>query len=117
MATFKKSKLFNKTFEKQDKLTKSKFADFAKFKGENPLQQFGKSDYAFRNNGHFAGLWHAKLTFDKSIVYKHEAGTIYLYGIFSHDDLGTGQPANISKQRSMGEKLRGQVFERRLLSK
>jgi mRNA-degrading endonuclease YafQ of YafQ-DinJ toxin-antitoxin module len=109
-ATFKKCKLFDKTFSKANQQVKSKFKDFLKWKEQNPLEKFGSSDYPFSGAGNLQGYWHAKLTFDVSIIYRQEKGVIYLYGVFSHDDIGTGQPSNITKQKQTKVKLDGQVF-------
>lgn len=111
MLMFKTCKIFQKTFEKSSQQVKTKFKDFINQKSDDPMKPFGSSDYGFRNDGHFRGLKHAKLTFDVSIVYRIESNICYLYGVFSHDELGTGQPANISKQKSMGTKLAGQEFK------
>jgi hypothetical protein len=46
-----------------------------------------------------------------SLVYRFANGVFYLYGIFSHRDLGTGTPANMQKQKQAGQKFDNQVFE------
>jgi len=112
--TFKRSKLFNKTFEKIEQQVKKKFADFIDWKTKNPTQPFGGSDYAFSNRSALAGYWHAHLTRDMSLVYRFENGVFYLYGIFSHRDLGTGTPPNLQKQKQSGQKFDNQTFERLL---
>lgn len=108
---FKKCKLFDKTFAKATKQVQSKFKDFVNWKKDHPHEKFGSSDYAFSRGGHLSGFSHAKLNFDVSIVYKVDKDIIYLYGVFSHDDIGTGQPANINKQDSAAAKFSNQVFE------
>ena len=94
-----------------------KIQDFRKFKSENPLQQFGSSDKPFQGAGHFnkavSGLRHAHLTHDIMIVYTINGRnpTVFdLYGIFSHDELGIGQPGNIKRQKSQAQRLSGQQF-------
>lgn len=108
---FKTCKLYEKTLSKQDKLIKSKLKDFMAAKSSNPRAKFGSSDYAFSSTGNFAGLWHAKLSFDNSIVYKIEGDVCYLYGVFSHDESGTGTPPNKNKQTALGTKLKNQQFD------
>jgi mRNA-degrading endonuclease YafQ of YafQ-DinJ toxin-antitoxin module len=94
---------------------RDKIVDFIRFKSEHPLELYGSKDRAFANEGNLRGFIHAGLTFDVSIVYKigmvGGKRTLDLYGVFSHDELGTGQPRNINRQRSAGEKLRNQEME------
>lgn len=108
---FKTCKLYLKSLDKQDKLIKNKLKDFMTFKSANPRSKFGSSDYAFSPTGSFAGFSHAKLTFDISIVYKIEGDICYLYGVFSHDESGTGTPPNKNKQNALGTKLKNQQFD------
>ena len=94
-----------------------KMQDFRTFKSANPLQQYGGSDKPFVSNGFFGntvrGLKHAHLTHDIMVVYKlsgHDPKVFDLYGIFSHDELGIGQPANLKKQKSAASRLGHQDF-------
>jgi mRNA-degrading endonuclease YafQ of YafQ-DinJ toxin-antitoxin module len=107
---FKTCKFYEKTLGKQEASVKNKIKEFMVFKHATPRDKFGSSDYAFSASGHFAGFWHAKLSFDISIIYKIEGGFCYLYGVFSHDDIGTGQPPNKNKQATIGKKLKNQQF-------
>jgi hypothetical protein len=55
---------------------------------------------------------------DVSIVYKlegKEPRKLKLYGFFSHEDLGTGQPPKQKIQQKTGKRLKTQVFEKRKL--
>lgn len=94
---------------------KKKFRDFMEIKRANPNQLFGSSDKLFLSSGNFInqvpGLRHAHITFDLSIVYKVVGNEIYLYGFFTHDDLGTGQPPNLNKQKSAAKRLANQTFK------
>lgn len=110
MTSFKKCKLFDKTFEKCDSMVKKKFKDFLQFKSEHPLEQFGHSDYAFHGSGGLLGYHHAKLTQDISIIYKFKEGVIFLYGIFSHAESGTGKNSMKNKQDALAQKLNNQTF-------
>ena len=109
-ALFKKCKLFDKTFAKATKQVQTKFKDFVEAKKNNPAEKFGGSDYHFIKAGHLGGFWHAKLSQDISVIYKVDKNIVYLYGIFSHADSGTGTPANINKQDSLRSKLDNQEF-------
>lgn len=94
---------------------KNKFRDFMEVKRVNPNQPFGASDKPFRSSGNFTsavpGLRHAHITFDLSIVYRVEGNQVFLYGFFTHDDLGTGQPANINRQKSSAARFSNTGFD------
>ena len=90
-----------------------KASDFRATKAADRNALYGSSDKPFKTNGAFSGLRHAHLTFDLSLVYSISGANpaiIRLYGIYSHDELGTGQPPNINRQKSMGAHLKGQTF-------
>lgn len=93
---------------------RKKFRDFMELKRSNPTAPFGGSDKTFNSDGFFSaavpGLRHAHITFDLSIVYKVVGNQIYLYGFFTHDDLGTGQPRNINRQKNAAKRLSQQNF-------
>jgi mRNA-degrading endonuclease YafQ of YafQ-DinJ toxin-antitoxin module len=113
---FQTCDLYNETTAEKSRAypgLSQKISDFLKSKFENKLAPFGSSDKAFRSDGHFAGLKHAHLTPDLSMVYSIHSSNptlIDLYGIFSHDELGTGQPPNINRQKSLGKRFRNQTF-------
>lgn len=94
---------------------RKKFRAFMELKRNNPLAQFGASDKPFLSSGKFGGMVpgikHAHITGDLSIVYKVENGVVYLYGFYTHDELGTGQPASIKKQDSMAGKFSRMSFK------
>lgn len=112
--------LYKETFIhrcKNDEVLKSKLSDFIKTKGQKengkPVPRFGASDKPFSGDGNYPGLLHAHLNADMSIVYSVSGANptdVKLYGIFSHDDLGTGQPSNKRKQVSMAQKFKSQPF-------
>jgi len=86
-------------------------------KRDAPLQPFGSSDKPYQGKGIFnsvvPGLRHAHLTHDISIVYTI-SGTkpkvIKLYGLFGHDESGTGTPPNPKKQKSLAVRMGNQSF-------
>ena len=88
---------------------RSKFRDFMELKRWNPTEPFGKSDKLFVGTGFFIksvpNLKHAHITQDLSIVYKLDGGTIWLYGFYTHDDLGTGRSENRRIQDVMATKI------------
>ena len=94
-----------------------KMQEFRKFKSENPLQQYGATDKPFAGKGNFgtviSGLRHAHLTHDIMIVYTISGRnpTVFnLYGIFSHDELGIGQPPNVKRQKAQAKRMTNQQF-------
>jgi mRNA-degrading endonuclease YafQ of YafQ-DinJ toxin-antitoxin module len=109
-------KLFRKTAESyaRNKQVKDKLAEFIKAKSENPQTIFGSKDRAFSREGNLSGYWHAGLNHDISVVYRitdtNGEKTLDLYGIFSHDELGTGTPSNANRQKSNGEKFKNQAL-------
>lgn len=112
--------LFDETLLRAVQLRGDTFRDsfkrFLEFKQQaaksgNPLQPYGARDKPFIPNGQLRNavpnetLVHAHLSHDLNLVYSMTGRNpiIYkLYGFFTHDDLGTGQPANIKRQRQQG---------------
>ena len=120
MLKFQTSPLFDQTVRSRSENTpglRNKLAQFVRVKSADPTASFGSSDKPFRSGGFFTNavpkIKHAHLTPDLSVVYVLVGGAepvMRLYGVFSHDDLGTGTPANINRQRSMAAQLAGQQF-------
>lgn len=109
-------KLFKKTAEAyaKNKQVKDKLAEFIRVKTENPQTPFGSKDRPFTREGNLSGYVHAGVSFDVSVIYKignvNGEKTLDLYGVFSHDELGIGQPASIKRQKSNAEKLDNQAL-------
>lgn len=93
---------------------RKKFRDFMELKRHNPMAPFGDSDKSFKGGLIFdsaiPGLRHAHITMDISIVYRIAGRQVFLYGFFTHDDLGTGQPKNVARQRNVAQRLSNQKF-------
>ena len=87
---------------------------FINFKKQEPTKQFGKHDTMLGVSASpYAGLnlRHAHLTGDLSIVYNisgKNPTSIKLYGIFGHDDLGTGTPMKMKNMQNMASKFSNQ---------
>lgn len=84
--------------------------EFLKRKAEDPLQPYGSKDYPFKG-GDLVGYRHAGLTFDTSIIYTlkgRNPTVISLYGVYSHDELGTGNPPNQRRQKQASKTLGNQ---------
>lgn len=124
MVQFQTGPLFDQTWQARSENNASlrnKLEQFVKIKSQDPTASFGASDKPFKSGGFFTNvipkLRHAHLTHDLSLVYTMEGGTdpvIRLYGVFSHDDLGTGNPPNKNRQRNMSAQFSGQTFHRPL---
>lgn len=117
---FKPSQLYLETMIEKSRdypVIGQKMQEFRKFKSANPLQSFGATDKPFVGKGSFgtviSGLRHAHLTHDIMVVYTisgRDPTEFRLYGIFSHDELGIGQPANIKRQKAQAKRMTNQVF-------
>jgi hypothetical protein len=57
-----------------------------------------------------SGLMHYHVTHDLRLVYLVRGNTIYLYGFYTHDELGTGQPRNVNRQKSMVTQFKNTTF-------
>jgi mRNA-degrading endonuclease YafQ of YafQ-DinJ toxin-antitoxin module len=120
-AVFKRCQLYLETFAGkavQYPVIGQKVNEFITFKSQNPLAQYGSSDKPFQGKGNFGtvipGLKHAHLTHDIMIVYTlggRNPIEFRLYGIFSHDELGIGQPANDKRQKSAVKRMANQAFQ------
>jgi hypothetical protein len=120
----KTSELFNETLSKKilsgNKKLADRIADFLKLKKENPMKPFGKDDNVFVGNNPVLKhaipnetLVHAKLTSDISILYTitgRDPWVIKLYGIFTHDELGTGQPPNTKRMKQAAARMSNTTF-------
>lgn len=79
----------------RDKRVLQSFRAFIEWKRGNPIQAFGSRDYKFKA-GELKGIPHATLNNDVCVVYEVSGSNphvIVIHGLFSHDDLGTGNPA------------------------
>lgn len=95
-----------------------KIKEFKNFKEQNPLTQYGKNDKSFSSEGiykqYLPKAAKAHLTPDISIIYElsgRNPTTIKLYGVFTHAELGTGQPSNKNIQKSMAKRLSRESVE------
>lgn len=78
---------------------------FIAHKRADPTAPFGGKDYPFRGAS-LKGYMHAGLTFDAQIIYTisgRDPHIIKLYGVFSHDQLGTGNPVQMKRQQKAGQ--------------
>lgn len=75
-------------------------AEFIAFKRRNPTTQFGNKDKPFVA-GALKGYMHSGLNHDIQIVYTlsgRDPHIMVLHGIFSRDELGTGNPPKNNRQ-------------------
>ena len=106
--------LFDNTFEKHRDSIEQKLNAFIDHKRHNPLKPFGKVDYPFTGDGPLHGVHHAHLTRDISILYNltgRDPRQLRLYGVFTHDESGTGRPGKINLQRQLKTRIDQQPFK------
>jgi mRNA-degrading endonuclease YafQ of YafQ-DinJ toxin-antitoxin module len=101
---FRRGSLFDRTLRAHSARVGARLEEFFRVKLQDPLARFGKLDQHFTGDGPLAktGLLHAHLTHDISLIYRrHGRAPTYidLYAVASHDELGTGQPANRKRQK------------------
>lgn len=107
----------------QKELLKKRLLEFIKLKESSPFNgaapdgtKFGSSDKPFVSGGKFssrvANISHAHLTHDVSIVYRvtSDRSNIELYGVYTHDDIGTGNPPNINRRDQAATKWSNTEF-------
>jgi hypothetical protein len=103
--------IFDETLNKYPAL-ENRVIDFIKLKTTNPSQRFGSSDYPFNSDGPLGKmkLKHAHLSQDVSIFYKiaGSPSTLYIFGLFSHNESGTGNTKNNKLQKSLAARLKNQ---------
>jgi hypothetical protein len=92
-----------------------KLKQFIERKKDNPMNSFGSRDKPF--TGHMRDavpgevMMHVHLLHDANLLYTltgADTKVIKLYGIFTHDDIGTGQPQKDNIQRNYAAKLASQ---------
>lgn len=91
------------------------FRRFMEIKRRDPQAQFGQNDTGFEGSGNFIaknpGLRHAHIGHDMILVYRvSPQNELYLYGFWTHDDLGIGRPANSNRQKSMSQRFANYQF-------
>lgn len=89
-----------------------KLNDFIELKKKNHLAPYGGNDKPFVSGGNLGRnlpkARKAHLTDDYSVIYEvsgKDPVTIKIDGVFSHADLGTGNPPNINIQRNMSTRI------------
>jgi len=116
-------KTINRFSGEKDRLKKA-LISFIEWKSEHPFNGsvanfpgYGSSDKKFKTFGKFGtqipGISHAHLTHNISVVYQvdRETNTIKLYGVYSHDDIGTGNPPNPQRQEQMTTRWSNMRFD------
>lgn len=113
---FLKSSIFDETVQKRTAMMSNlqdKLKDFVATKSRDPMQPFGGKDKPFGGNGPigqaFPKMRYTHLNSDLSLFYTMEGRNptmIKLYGVFSHDDIGIGQPQNIKRQKNFISRLK-----------
>ena len=92
---------------------RAKLRQFMHVKRQDPNQQWNPTDRAFVGDaplGQVPGLRHAHLTPDVSIVYRVVNRTVFLYGFYTHDELGTGTPSKKPLQKAAATRFQNTQF-------
>ena len=99
---------------------KNKLHHFMEIKRNNPTTPINSGeDRMFTGGGNYKNaipnLRHYHISFDISILYRveNEGGepVVYLYGFYTHDELGIGSPSSPTKQKAMARKFQNTQFE------
>lgn len=87
------------------------FDRFLDAKTANPTEMWNASDK--RASHSLSSFYKAHLTHDDSIIYTYDQqeNVLRIYGIWSHDEMGTGQPPNYAKIVKFADRLSNQIFE------
>jgi hypothetical protein len=101
--------------DKTNKFIQHKFQNPANGSIPGKYPGFGDNDKMFASKGKFSNridnISHAHLTSDISIVYRISGNGLYLYGVYNHDTIGTGQPPNRNRQEQSVEKWSNTSFK------
>jgi len=119
MATvFRTCGLFDDTLKSHGSAVLKAFIDFKKTKEINAMTPFGSKDRPFAGDGPFGmmkpRLIHAGMTKDISLFYYisgQNPQVISLYGFFTHDESGIGQPAKPAIQKALVKKFGNQEMK------
>ena len=117
---FRICSLFDETLAKHGTVVLHILDEFIKHKSANPIAPFGSKDYPYTGgvlSKHNPRLMHAGMTYNISLVYTIQGSNpniISLYGFYTHDESGTGQPQNVKKQNSLSKRIQNQQTWRNL---
>lgn len=107
--------LFTETYAKHNTpRIREAFANFLKVKSQNPLQPYGNGDRpspVFKHE--IPGILHSHLTHDISIWFTisgRDPHIIKLFGIFTHDESGTGNNPGTKVAQKLAKKMARQDF-------
>lgn len=92
---------------------RAKLRAFMSAKRLDPTWRVG-DDTPFVSNGPYGkalpGLRHMHLSQDLSIVYRVHNNQVWLYGIYPHKELGTGNASQIRTQQAMADRFKRYKF-------
>jgi hypothetical protein len=119
MATlFRTCALFDESLVKHGRNVLAAFAEFKKIKESNAMTPFGSKDRPFTGDGplgmHKPRIIHAGMTKDISLFYSisgQNPQIISLYGFFTHDESGIGQPSKPNIQKAVVKKISNQEMK------
>jgi hypothetical protein len=103
---------FSQTLKRYPSIA-DRFDSWIKAKMASPLSLIGY-DKPFVPKSPYAGLMHAHMDDDVSVVYRlvgRDPRHIKVYGFYSHEDLGTNKASKPRIQQNVSRRLLSQVFE------
>lgn len=116
-------KTINRFSNQKDRIKKA-LVSFIEWKSKFPFNGgvanypgYGSNDKKFKTFGKFGtqmpGISHAHLTHDISVVYQvdRETNSIKLFGVYTHDDIGTGSTPNTNRQEQMTQRWSNMKFD------
>ncbi len=111
--------MFDETYAEKIKgypIIKQKFQEFVTSKMRAPLEPYGAKDRGGVSGDPLRAVLpsikHAHLTPDISVFYAISGGDpkyLDLFGIFTHDDVGQGQPIKPKVQQKVASRLKNQL--------
>ena len=119
MATvFRTCAMFDESLKKHSGAVLKQFNDFVSAKSVNAMVPFGSKDRPFTGDGPLGimkpRLIHAGMTKDISLFYSisgQNPQVISLYGFFTHDESGIGQPGRPSLQKALVKRIANQQMK------
>lgn len=113
--------MFDETYAEKVRsypIIKQKFLEFVQAKVKAPLEPFGSKDKGGARDDPMRhvlpSIKHAHLNQDISVFYAISGSNptnLDLFGIFTHDDVGQGQPSKPRIQRSAANRLQNQLSQ------
>lgn len=113
---FRRSADYKRTYEEKilpHEALRKKLRVFMDEKRADPKKKISKEEEPFAAGAPIGktipGIWKTKMTYDLSLVYRVAGDVVYLYGFYTHDELGTD--GSIPQQQKMAKRFKDMTFE------